>query len=490
MKSIQNYIRTILIALLAAFPLLLSSCSQSSADGNSATEEETVHPGAQIYSTYCASCHGADFGGGMSQSLIDGVWQFGDGTGYVSRNIKFGIPHLGMPSFENTLSEEEIKAVVEFLYEEESKAGAVKPEPPAELESIDYDIKSEVWVDELDIPWAIVFLNRDTALITERPGKLKVVVNDKLVENPVSGIPEVLHGGQGGLMDVNIDRNYIQNGWIYLSYSHEIEQRSGEDRTPAMTRIVRGRIRDMKWVDEELIYEAPFQTYRTTRHHYGNRIVFDTKGYLYFSIGDRGAMDQAQDPKRPNGKIHRLFPDGSVPEDNPFRDVGLSSLYTLGNRNPQGISVHPETDEIWAAEHGPLGGDELNVIRKGVNYGWPVITYGRNYDGSSITEFTRKDGYAQPSLYWKPSIAVCGIEFYQGEAFSKWKNRLLVGALKYEDVRILNIDGDRVMHQEVILKNHGRVRDIGLDPDGNVYVVVNEPDRVIRLSPIAERKGQ
>lgn len=490
MKTINCFIHTSLTLLFFAFPLLLSSCSQPNTEGNSALAQETNSKAAQLYNNYCASCHGADYNGGMSQSLIDGVWQFGDGSGYVSRNIKFGIPHLGMPSFENTLSEDEIKSLVDFLYEEESKAGAVKPDPPAELESIDYAIKSEVWVDDLDIPWAIVFLNKDTALITERPGKLRVVVDGKLVENQVSGTPAVLHEGQGGLMDVNIDNNYKQNGWIYLSYSHEIEQRSGEDRPPAMTRIIRGRIRDLEWVNEELIYEAPFETYRTTRHHYGNRIVFDEKGYLYFSIGDRGAKNQAQDPTKPNGKIHRIFPDGSVPKDNPFRDVGLPTLYTLGNRNPQGISVHPETDEIWAAEHGPLGGDELNLIRKGINYGWPVITYGSNYDGSSITEFTRKDGYAQPSLYWKPSSAVCGIEFYQGEAFPKWNNRLLVGALKYEDVKILNIAGDRVMHQEVILKNHGRVRDIGLDPDGNVYVVVNEPDRVIRLSPIGERKGQ
>jgi glucose/arabinose dehydrogenase len=408
----------------------------------------------------------------------------------MRRNIKFGIPHLGMPSYENILSDHEIKLLVDYLYGEESRAEVVKPDPPAQLESTDYTMKTEVWVDNLEIPWAIVFLNKDTALITERPGFLRVVVKGKLVKDPVSGTPRVLHEGQGGLMDVNIDNEYTGNGWIYLSYSHEIEQRKGENRPPAMTRIVRGRIRDMKWVDEELIYEAPHETYWTTRHHYGNRIVFDRKGYLYFSIGERGAQDHAQDPSRPNGKIHRIWPDGRVPDDNPFAKVGLPTLYTLGNRNPQGISVHPETDEIWAAEHGPLGGDELNLIQKGVNYGWPVITYGRNYNGSSITEFTSKEGFAQPILYWKPSIAVCGIEFYQGEAFPKWKNRLLVGALKYEDVRILNIVEDRVLHQEVILKNFGRVRDVGLDPDGNVYVVVNKPDRVIKLSSLGERKGQ
>ncbi len=300
----------------------------------------------------------------------------------------------------------------------------------------------------------------------------------------------VLNEGQGGLMDVNIDHDYANNGWVYLSFSHEIELKKGADRSPAMTCIVRGRIRNMKWVDEQLIYEAPHHTYRTTRHHYGNRIVFDRKGYLYFSIGDRGAQDQAQDPGRPNGKIHRIYPDGRVPSDNPFREEGLSTVYTIGNRNPQGVSVHPVTDEVWASEHGPLGGDELNLIRKGDNYGWPVITYGSNYDGTSVSESSRKEGYAQPSLYWKPSIAVCGIEFYQGREFPEWNNKLLVGALKFEEVRLLDIEADRVMHQEVVMKNYGRVRDIGLDPDGKVYIVVNKPNRVIRLSSRGERTGQ
>jgi glucose/arabinose dehydrogenase len=479
-------------ATLAYFALVLltSGCSSASAEVKEHKTGRQDNQAVELYNQYCATCHGMDLRGGNAQSLLDGIWQFGDGRGYVSRNIKFGIPHLGMPSYENTLDDREIGLLVDYLYEAQAEAGVVKPDPPPVLESIDYTMKTEIWADNLDIPWAIVFLNKDTALVTERPGTLRMIVNGNLLKDPVAGTPEVLHEGQGGLLDVNIDPQYAQNRWIYLSYSHQIAKRSGEERPPAMTRLVRGRIREMQWVDEQLIYEAPYETYRTTRHHYGNRIVFDQKGYLYFSIGDRGAQDQAQDPGRPNGKIHRIWPDGSIPDDNPFRETGLPTLYTLGNRNPQGISVHPETDEIWAAEHGPLGGDELNLIKRGVNYGWPVITYGRNYNGSTITEDTRKEGYAQPNLYWKPSTAVCGIEFYQGEAFPKWKNRLLVGALKYEDVRLLNIEGDRVMHEEVILKNYGRVRDVGLDPDGNVYVVVNRPDRVIRLTPIAERTGQ
>lgn len=479
---------------IISFLLLTTSCTQVKPgdDPSAGDRSELRRPSRalEIYSNSCASCHGPELQGGNAQSLVDGIWQFGDGEGYVSRNIKFGIPHLGMPSYENTLSEEDIKLLVEFLYEEESRAGVVKPDPPEQLESMEYTIKCDIWLEELETPWAIVFLSEDSALITEKKGSLRLVVEGKLLENPVTGTPAVLNEGQGGLMDVNIDRAYKQNGWIYLSFSHQIEQRAGGERPPAMTRIVRGRIDDMKWIDEQLIYEAPRETYQTTRHHYGNRIVFDKKGYLYFGTGDRGAQDQAQDPTRPNGKIHRIYPDGTIPKDNPFKDEGLSSLYTLGNRNPQGMSVHPLTDEIWASEHGPLGGDELNLIRRGVNYGWPVITYGSNYNGTPVSELTRKEGYAQPSVYWKPSIAVCGIEFYQGDEFPKWQNKLLVGALKYEEVLLLDLEGDRVMHQESILKNFGRVRDIGLDPAGNVYVVVNRPDRVIRLSSLGERRGQ
>jgi glucose/arabinose dehydrogenase len=474
--------------ILLALPFLLASCKPAVADENG--DDIPDQRAKEIYDQYCSNCHGKDLRGGNAQSLLDGVWQFGDGSGYVTRNIKYGIPHLGMPSYENSLEDEEIKLLVEYLYKEQSRAGVVKPDPPAQLESIDYTIGTEIWVDELDIPWAIVFLNSDTALFTERPGKLRMIVQGKLIATPVQGTPAVLAEGQGGLMDVNIDRQYQENGWVYLSYSHQIDAPEGEDRPAAMTRLVRGKIQNMQWMEEQVIYEAPHNTYRTTRHHYGNRIVFDQKGYLYFSIGDRGARDQAQDPNRPNGKIHRIYPDGSIPDDNPFRDQGLASLYTLGNRNPQGISIHPVTDEVWAAEHGPLGGDELNLITKGTNYGWPIITYGSNYDGVPVSDFTRKEGYAQPVLYWKPSTAVCGIEFYQGEAFSKWKNKLLVGALKFEELSLLDIEADRVMHQEVILKNFGRVRDIGLDPEGNIYVVVNKPDRIIKLSPIAERTGQ
>ena len=440
--------------------------------------------GEEIYQKNCAQCHGSDLNGGNATSLIDGVWQFGDEDGYISRNIKFGIPNLGMPSYEKTLSDNEIRSLVNYIRESENNAGAQKPPTPEELETMDYDIHVETFADGLEIPWAIDFLDENTALITERPGRLRIVKNGILQPEPVKNTPEVLHEGQGGLMDVAVDPEYDKNGWIYLAYSHVLPA-SGGQRPPAMTRLERGKINNNTWTENEVIFEAPHETYRTTRHHYGCRIVFDPDGYLYFAIGERGTEEHAQDFTRPNGKVHRIYKDGSVPKDNPFynKNNSIKSLYSLGNRNIQGMAIHPETGELWATEHGPMGGDELNLIKKGKNYGWPVITYGLNYNGTVITEETHKEGMEQPILYWKPSIAVCGLDFYRGDAFEKWENRLLVGALKYEEVRLLQIEDERVVHEQVILKGAGRVRDVSTGPEGAIYVVLNNPGKVVRLTP-------
>jgi aldose sugar dehydrogenase len=441
------------------------------------------------YQKFCAQCHGADLRGGNAQSLINGVWQFGSSRNHMFRNIKYGLPHLGMPSYEVSLTDEEIYELVDFFLEAEKTADIQRPEIPDQLETMDYEIQVDVFADNLEIPWSIDFINENLALITERPGRLRIVRNGKLLPEPVAGTPQVLHEGQGGLMDVAIDPEYAANGWIYLAYSHQLAQKQNEDRPRAMTRIVRGKLDGNRWVNQETIYEANPDAYSTSRHHYGSRIVFDHDGMLYFSVGDRGSQDLAQDLSRPNGKIHRIHRDGRIPESNPFvrQKNALPTVYAYGTRNAQGLAVHPETGELWETEHGPFGGDELNVIKSGVNYGWPVITYGKNYNGTIITDLVRKEGMAQPNLYWTPSIAVCGLDFYQGNLFPKWNNRLLVGALKYEEVRLLDLEDDRVIHEQVILKNAGRVRDVATGPDGAIYVVLNSPDAVIRLTPIREK---
>ena len=448
--------------------------------------EDISLDGERIYANNCARCHGVNLDGGIAKSLIDGVWQFGSKSSHARRNIKFGITDLGMPPFEDVLSGKEITAVFEFVKEREKAAGATRPDPPSVVYTQDYIARVEVLADDLEIPWSVDFLDHQTFLITERPGNLRILDAGTLHPEPVAGTPTVLHRGQGGLMDVAVDPGYPEDDWIYLSYSHSLEEPTEDVERPLnMTRIVRGRIKANTWVDEQVVFEAPHDTYLTTRHHYGCRIVFDPSGYLFFSIGDRGESEHAQDLSRPNGKMHRINPDGSVPTDNPFihLDHAIPTIFSFGHRNPQGVAVHPDTGRIWVTEHGPLGGDELNLVAAGHNYGWPVISYGRNYDGTVLTEFKERPGMDQPILFWKPSIAVCGLDFYQGDLFAKWRGKLLAGALKYEEVQLLTIEGDRVMHKEVILKNLGRVRDVAVGPDGAIYVVLNGPDMVVRLTP-------
>ncbi|WP_321347543.1 PQQ-dependent sugar dehydrogenase [uncultured Draconibacterium sp.] len=441
--------------------------------------------GAQLYGQNCASCHGANLGGGNAASLVDGIWQFGAEDGYVFRNIKFGIAHLGMPSYAETLSDGDINAILSYIRESENKVGAKKPPIAKEIETLDYKVDVEIFAEGLEVPWAIDFIDKNTALITERPGRLRIVANGKLLDEPVKNTPEVLNEGQGGLLEVAVDPDYAENGWIYLAYSHVLTSGYDGNRPPAMTRLVRGKIEDNTWTNEEVLFEAAHDSYRTTRHHYGCRIVFDPWGHLFFAIGDRGAGYQAQDFTLPNGKVHRIYKDGSIPADNPFVDEegAVQSLFSLGNRNIQGMAIHPQTGELWVTEHGPMGGDELNLIEWGKNYGWETITYGKNYNGTVITDVKHKPGMEQPNLYWRPSIAVCGLDFYRGDLFSKWENKLLVGALKYEEVRLLQIEGDNVVHQEVIVKNQGRVRDVSTGPEGAIYVVLNKPGTVIKLTP-------
>jgi glucose/arabinose dehydrogenase len=476
MNSILNACVSTLVWLAVTCPLVMGRVR--------AQEAET---GEALYQKACASCHGKDLRGGQAQSLVDAVWQFGAGRGDRMRNIKHGVPDFAMPAFETTLTDRQIRSILEFLEQAEKTAGVTKPPPPEKLYSLDYEIAVQIWVDGLNIPWGIAFPDDHTVLVTERPGNLRVIRDGVLVDEPVRGTPQVLHEGQGGLLDVALDPQFDENGWVYLTYSHVLPS-SGEGRPPAMTRVVRGRIEDHAWRDEEVVFEASREHYDTTRHHYGSRVVFDPEGHLFFSIGERGRAQQAQDLSRPNGKVHRLWPDGSVPDDNPFigRPDALPSIYTYGNRNPQGLAVHPETGQVWEVEHGPMGGDELNLLRPGANYGWPVTTFGRDYSGAPISDLRETLGIESPILYWNPSIAVCGLNFVTGDLFPRWKNKMLVSALRYEEVRLLTLHGDRVMHQEILLKNAGRVRTAKCGPDGAIYVVLNGPDMILRLTPLRD----
>ena len=343
-----------------------------------------------------------------------------------------------------------------------------------------HSFRVETYAEGLKAPWGMAFLPDGRMLVTERPGNLRIVETDGTVSGPIGGVPAVCACGQGGMMDVQLHPDYEENGWLYLAYSDRKEGRSRE----GFTAVMRARLDGMQLVDQEDIYKAPQDLYAREGRHWGARIVFDEAGYLYFTIGDRGRRSDAQRLSVPNGKVHRLHDDGRIPEDNPFVDTpgAVASIWSYGHRNPQGMDRHPETGALWATEHGPRGGDELNHVRKGLNYGWPVITYGRNYSGTKITDLTEKEGMEQPAHHWTPSIAVCGIGFYDGDVFPDWKNNLFVTSLKFNHVQRFVLDGMTVTSHEVLLKPGSRPRDIITGPDGYLYIAI-EAGKIVRLVP-------
>ncbi|HEX9185407.1 MAG TPA: PQQ-dependent sugar dehydrogenase [Burkholderiales bacterium] len=332
----------------------------------------------------------------------------------------------------------------------------------------------------IEQPWALAFLPDGRMLVTEKAGRLRFVGKDfKLDPQPVSGLPEVTVHGQGGLMDVALHPRFADNGLVYLSYAAR-----GADGVG--TELARGRLAGHLLENVQVLFRQSPKG--SAGQHFGSRIVFDRQGYLYLTLGDRGERDRAQKPDDHAGSVIRLHDDGRVPKDNPFagKSGWKPEKYTLGNRNQQGAALHPQTGALWTHEHGPQGGDEVNVIRAGANYGWPVITYGVNYGiGTRIGEGTAKAGMEQPIHKWVPSIAPSGMAFYTGDKFPKWRGDLFVGALRAELLVRLRLDGEKVVHEERLLKGAlGRIRDVRAGPDGYLYLLTDESRAVLaRLEP-------
>jgi glucose/arabinose dehydrogenase len=440
----------------------------------------------KIYAETCANCHGPNLQGAQFSSLIDADWKFGSDDASLTKSIREGHPQQGMPPMGGgSLNEQEIRGLVIFIRETAAKAArekatVAKPAADTVVTSEAHSFKLETVVEGVTAPWGIAFLPDGRMLVTEKAGALRIVEQGKLLAQPVRGLPAVWSKGQGGLLDVGVHPDYARNGWIYLSYSDPLN-----DET-AMTAILRGKLRDGALVEQETLFKAAPELYVTkSTVHFGSRFVFDGRGHVFFSIGERGQGVQAQDLSRPNGKVHRINDDGSVPKDNPFvgRQGALPTIWTYGNRNPQGLTMRPGTNELWEVEHGPRGGDELNLLTAGQNYGWPVITYGMNYDGSPMAEATAKPDMQQPVTYWVPSIAVASLAFYNGAPFPKWKGDLLVSTLAQQELRRLVLKGNTVTKQEVLFSGVGRLRDIVVGPDGYIYVAFNQPDRIARLVP-------
>jgi glucose/arabinose dehydrogenase len=468
-------------------PLLVAAAIITA--GTGAVHGQIQRPGgiADTYAQLCANCHGAKLEGAQAPSLLDDVWTAGGDDESLARSIRNGFPEKGMPTWGEAIPEKEIRAMVIFIREQRQRhaAGQTEFNRPADnltARSTLHDFQVNTWIAGVKEPWSLAFLpGTARALITEKTGRLLLAENGQLTERAITGVPAVDSNGQAGLFDVVAHPDFARNGWIYLAYA---EPRTDDGARGSLTRIIRGKIRDGAWVDQENIFQAAPQFYRNSGGvHYGGRIAFGPDGMLYFTIGERGHGPNAQNLGAPMGKVHRVHEDGRVPADNPFvNESGAQpTIWSYGHRNPQGLAFHPATGELFDLEHGPRGGDELNLVQPRRNYGWPVITYGMNYDGSAMTDLTAQEGMEQPVTYWVPSLAVCGMNFYTGDAFPKWKNQLFISSLAAQELRRLEVRDGQVVAQEVLFKNLGRIRHVIGGPDGALYVLL--PERIARLTP-------
>lgn len=339
-----------------------------------------------------------------------------------------------------------------------------------------YDL--ELVVDGLDIPWGLAFID-DKYLISEKNGKLLLVDNHNK-RSEIQGIPEIWQQGQGGFLDLALDPNYTEEPWIYMTYSSE-----GSETGKGTTTLARAQLIGDQLENLSVLYRG--QEDSDKGFHFGSRIVFDNKGYLFFSIGDRGNEEEnPQSIYRDGGKIYRIHKDGRIPEDNPFvgMDAARTAIWSYGHRNPQGMIYHPELDAIWIHEHGPQGGDEINQSEKGKNFGWPIISYGINYSGSSLTKITEKDGMEQPLFYWLPSIAPSGMVYVHESNYPELEGSLFAGSLKFQYLERLVLEDNKVTYRERWFSGIGRVREVVQAPDGYIYLSV-ENKGIYKMIPKA-----
>ncbi len=461
----------------------------------------------RLWTSNCANCHGAkgQGGGAGTTTLLTKDLMSQDLDRRFFDTIKGGLEVKGMPPFGETLTNPQIWALVNHIRALQHNAYRSTGGKPKATNGVysslhgDYTLETVI-ASDLDTPWSVDFLPTGEMLITERAGSLRIFRNGKL-STPVSGLPTVLSRGQGGLMDVAVHPDFAKNGWIFLSFT--VAAPSGSAN---FTKLVRGKLTladdAWAWTDQQTLFEAKPEHYVNSDIHFGCRIVFDPKdsNLLYFCIGERGQGKKAQDVTLPNGKVFRIKIDGSIPADNPFakQPDAYGQIWSFGHRNPQGLCFDL-AGNLWDTEHGPRGGDELNLILKGRNYGWPLVSYGIEYSGAPLSApwpdlvpAAKDKNIAMPTYRWLPSCAACGLDVVRpgakGEAFPKWKGDLVAGGLagtNVDRIRVkVNADGtSSVLEREELLLEKGRVRDVVCGPDGSIYVVLNDPDQVARLVP-------
>jgi glucose/arabinose dehydrogenase len=456
---------------------------------------------ATIWDNNCARCHGerGEGGGAGTSTLLDQEYLTAGTHRDLFTSIKEGHRDHGMEAFGETLSDPQIWGLVNYIREMQA-VEAMKSTPRTKVDAANatqhHNFRvEEVVAEGLSVPWSLDFMPDGAMIVANRSGQLVIAGGGKVSE-PISGTPVVRNVGQGGLMEVKLHPDFAGNGWVYLSFSDPV----GEGRRSiGMTKVVRGKIAGGAWTDQQTIFESPQDHYSSSPIHFGCKIAFDPKdsGMLFFTHGERGQGELAQDLTRANGKIHRVRDDGTIPDDNPFasqNEKAMRTIWSYGHRNPQGLAFDLEGN-LWDTEHGPRGGDELNMIRKGANYGWPLVSFGVNYNGAPlVTPWADVQGVsgeiAMPADVWLPSIGASGLAVGRGPMFPKWEGDLLAGGLSGANVDRIRVKGGKVLERERIFWNlevadrgrgAPRVRDVRVGPDGAVYIALNDPDRIVRL---------
>jgi len=475
------------------------------------------NPAAALFTATCSGCHGTPELTGRAPYLFDQKWLDGTDDDKIAATVRRGVPDKGMVGFTpEQLSDQQVFQLIAYI---RTATANLKPKPTyvadpdgKEITSEKQAFKIEVLTREVNTPFGLAFLPDGRLLVTERNGSLRILDKNNKISEPVKGTPKPHVQQDGGFLDVTVHPQYAKNGWIYLSYS-EVQPgyvappppppadpaaapaanagappapgggfgggqgrgRGGPPQPPSNTVIVRGRInKNNEWTEQQVVFRSPTELYVSSGVHFGSRFAWDPQGHLFFTLGERGTMQNAQELKNPLGKIHRVNDDGSVPTDNPFVDAADAdkTVWSYGHRNPEGLAWEPGTGTLWESEHGPTGGDEINIIQKGHNYGWGVASKGIQ---GGITK-TSETGMDDPIVYYTPSIAPAGITFYTGNRYPGWKNTsLFVGALVGQQLRRLEISNEKVVKQEVLFSEFGRVRDVVQGPDGYLYIALQSP---------------
>jgi glucose/arabinose dehydrogenase len=487
MRVLEMYNRSTFHLLMVSFLLLIlfSACSsQNKGDQFSDAELNGIMArSAHTFDEYCSGCHDDSL-----SHFAQREWIYGEKAEEIYISIAEGREDGEMPAFNDAFDDAKIKELVIAIMNTKgtlANYNLSNSDDSKIFKAKDLSYKLETIADGFESPWGMAFLPNNEMLIADKSGELWRV-NGSGEKSEISGVPKVKYRSQGGLMDIELHPDFNENNYVYLSYSVYNE----DDDDLGTTVVSRYKLEGNSLTEAKEIYKA--LPYVSTGRHYGCRLEFDNDGYLFITVGDRGRRDiHPQDLSTHPGKVHRVFDDGRIPDDNPFVNSSdaVASIYSYGHRNQQGMIKHPVTGEIWTHEHGPRGGDEINIVNKGLNYGWPVISHGVNYSGTKFTDITEKEGMEQPLHQWTPSIAPSGMDFVRGDKYPGWEGRLLVGSLKFEYVGLYELDNKRIVSEERLMVDEGRVRNVKQGPDGFIYVAVEEPGIVYKIVPVEGSKS-